>query len=71
MRQITEWGYIDWEYLPDEDHKGRWFNCGKVTVLPGMHQPLHVHYGNEQFLYVLRGEADASFNGEQHQSHAG
>ncbi len=63
MRQNTDWGYIDWEYLPDPGNPKRWFSVGKTTVLPGRRQPPHVHYGYEQFLYVLSGEADAVFNG--------
>ena len=63
MRQNTDWGYIDWEYLPDPGNPKRWFSVGRTTVLPGRRQPPHVHYGYEQFLYVLSGEADATFNG--------
>ena len=69
MRQETEWGYIDWEYLPDPKNPKRWFSVGKTTILPGKRQPPHVHYGYEQFLYVLSGEVDTKFNGvEEHVS---
>ena len=65
MRQKTEWGFIDWYYIPDSHNPKRWFSVGKSTVLPGKHQPAHVHYGNEQFLYVISGEIEAVFNGEK------
>jgi len=71
MRQETEWGYIDWEYLPDPKNPKRWFSVGKTTILPGRRQPPHVHYGYEQLLYVLSGEADARFNGVDVHAKAG
>ena len=71
MRQETEWGYIDWEYLPDPKNPKRWFSVGKTTILPGKRQPPHVHYGYEQFLYVLSGEVDTRFNGVDCHAKAG
>ena len=66
MRQNTEWGYIDWIYLPEAGNPKRWFSVGIVTVLPGKRQPPHVHYSNEQVLYVLSGEAESVINGKSH-----
>ena len=71
MRQNTEWGYIDWEYLPDPAEPKRWFSVGRTTILPGKVQPPHIHYGYEQLLYVLSGEADMKINGVDVHAKAG
>jgi quercetin dioxygenase-like cupin family protein/ligand-binding sensor protein len=71
MRQETEWGFIDWEYLPDPNSPKRWFSIGIVNLLPGKHMPPHIHYSNEQFLYVLSGEVDCKFNGREYHAKAG
>ena len=63
MRQETEWGYIDWEYLPEKDEENRWMSVGITTILPGSTQSPHVHYGHEQFLYVLEGTGISRING--------
>lgn len=64
MRQVMEWGYIDWEYFPDSDHPKRSMSVGIVVLLPGKQQRLHVHYGHEQMLYVLQGKGESLQNGE-------
>lgn len=66
MRQQTEWGYIDWEYLPDPANPKRWFSVGTTCILRGKGMEPHVHYANEQFLYILQGEADVKFNGKDY-----
>lgn len=71
MRQETEWGYIDWEYLPSPNDPKRWFSVGTTCILPGKGMPPHVHYANEQFLYILQGEADVKFNGKEFHVKAG
>ncbi len=71
MRQETEWGFIDWAYLPDPGSPKRWFSIGIVHLLPGRHMPPHIHYSNEQFLYVLGGEVDCKFNGQAFHARAG
>ena len=71
MRQETEWGYIDWEYLPSPDDPKRWFSVGTTCILPGKGMAPHVHYANEQFLYILQGEADVKFNGKEYHVRAG
>ena len=71
MRQETEWGYIDWEYLPSPNDPKRWFSVGTTCILPGKGMPPHVHYANEQFLYILQGEAEVKFNGKEYQVKAG
>ena len=61
-RQRTDWGEIQW--LEDEREAasiGRQ-RVGVVTVLPGGHQPRHVHY-EEQAIYVLEGEAESIVDG--------
>lgn len=71
MRQETEWGFIDWKYLPRPDSPKRWFSIGIVNLLPGKHMPPHMHYSNEQFLYVLSGAVDCKFNGKAYHAKAG
>lgn len=71
MRQKTDWGYIDWEYLPDPGNPKRWFSVGTTCILPGKGMEPHVHYANEQFLYILQGEADVKFNGQEFHVKAG
>ena len=71
MRQETEWGYIDWEYLPEKDEENRWMSVGITTILPGSTQSPHVHYGHEQFLYVLEGTGISRINGEEARIHPG
>ena len=71
MRQQTEWGYIDWEYLPDPGNPKRWFSVGTTCILPGKGMEPHVHYANEQFLYILQGKADVKFNGKEYKVKTG
>lgn len=64
MRQYTEWGYVDWESLPEDGDEKRWMSVGIVHVAPHAEQELHVHYGHEQMLYVLKGNGNSNINGE-------
>lgn len=62
-RQNTAWGHIEW--LTDSRD-----NCamsvGVVTILPNMHQEQHVHYENEQFIYIVSGRGREYINGQLH-----
>lgn len=53
--QRFEWGHIDWIYMPDSNPYTV-MNIGTITVKPGCRQNKHVHYSDEQLLYVLSGE---------------
>lgn len=52
--QDLDWGKIDWIYEPKEgsaDH----LKIGISTMNPKSFQPRHIHYGDEQFMYVISG----------------
>jgi len=51
--QYFEWGYIEWIYEPDNFLNSMYI--GISTVLPNRKHNKHIHYGDEQFLYVLSG----------------
>lgn len=54
--QHFNWGHIEWLYEPEYGNSTNIMNIGITTLLPGMQQTKHVHYGDEQFLYVLSGK---------------
>ncbi|MEL7648897.1 MAG: histidine kinase [Sedimentibacter sp.] len=63
MIQKTEWGNINWIHTNNEDNQS--FNVGITTLLPGKCMSKHVHYGVEQFLYILEGEGIYIINEEK------
>ncbi|MDL2259538.1 histidine kinase [Deltaproteobacteria bacterium OttesenSCG-928-K17] len=65
-RQKMSWGYIDWMYTHTEGMPGKSMNIGLCTVLPGQSQHDHMHYGVEQFIYVLEGESLHTVNGREY-----
>ena len=54
--QYFDWGYIEWIYEPDFNNSFNNMSIGITTILPHKRQNKHIHYGNEQFIYVLSGE---------------
>ncbi|MGE5676549.1 MAG: histidine kinase [Pseudomonadota bacterium] len=54
--QNFDWGQIEWIYEPDNSNSTNIMHIGITTLLPGMSQTKHVHYGDEQFVYILSGE---------------
>jgi len=54
--QCFEWGYIEWIYEPDPGSFLNNMSIGITTILPNKRQNKHIHYGDEQFIYVLSGE---------------
>lgn len=54
--QNFDWGQIEWIYEPDYSNSTNIMHIGITTLLPGMSQSKHVHYGDEQFVYILSGE---------------
>lgn len=54
--QNFDWGQIEWIYEPDYSNSTNIMHIGITTLLPGMSQTKHVHYGDEQFVYILSGE---------------
>jgi len=56
--QKTYWGYIDWLQTHNEKQPGQSMNnIGICVIMPGQRQYQHVHYGEEQFIYMLEGDS--------------
>jgi len=55
MIQKTEWGHIEWLHKFKEDTASS-FSVGITSLLQGKRMLKHVHYGIEQFIYILEGE---------------
>ncbi len=52
--QTYEWGHIQW--LTDQNRStAEAVDIGIVTIFPQYAQQRHIHYGDEQWLYVLSG----------------
>lgn len=69
--QRTEWGYIEWRHIHDENDKKQLMDIRISVVLPGKSQPKHTHYSEEQMLYVISGEGVHVINGNKKHVKAG
>lgn len=59
--QKYEWGTIEW--LTDQSRiTGEMLDIGITSIYPGRSQEKHIHYGDEQWLYVLSGEGISSID---------
>ena len=56
--QYFDWGNIEWIYEPDTKNSTNIMHIGISTILPGKRQKEHIHYGDEQLLYVLSGQGE-------------
>lgn len=56
--QYFDWGHIEWKYEPEEGNSSSIMHIGIITIFPGKRQTKHVHYGDEQFIYVLSGKGE-------------
>lgn len=63
LHQKTEWGHINWIHVQNDNSAKQSFSVGVTNILPGMRLPTHVHYGVDQFLYVLDGQGIYCING--------
>lgn len=54
--QVFEWGQIEWIYEPDHSNSLSIMNIGITCIFPHKRQNRHIHYGDEQVIYVLSGE---------------
>ncbi len=63
--QKMNWGSIAWLSTYEEGKPGRSMNIGLCTILPKQRQKEHVHYGIEQFIYVLEGRSLHVVNGRE------
>lgn len=55
--QSFEWGQVEWIYEPDFNRSLNTMSIGITTIFPNRRQNKHMHYGNEQVIYVLSGRA--------------
>jgi mannose-6-phosphate isomerase-like protein (cupin superfamily)/signal transduction histidine kinase len=61
--QEFEWGTIEWIYMPGSNPYTV-MNIGTVRIRPGNRQNKHVHYSDEQLLYILSGSGRQIINDE-------
>lgn|GEM_PF-599763 len=54
--QFFNWGKIEWIYEADSIDSRNLMSIGIVTIDPGKRQNKHIHYGDEQLLYVISGK---------------
>jgi len=62
--QRFEWGTIEWIYEP-QNNPYNVMHIGIIRMAPGMRQNKHVHYSDEQLLYVLSGRGQQVMNDEK------
>lgn len=61
--QMTEWGHINWIHTQNVDNEKQSFSVGITNILPGKKLEEHIHYGIDQFLYILDGEGIYKIDG--------
>lgn len=52
--QNTDWGYVEWRRIHDENDKNQIMDIRISVILPGKHQYKHTHYSEEQLLYLMQ-----------------
>lgn len=63
MIQKTEWGHINWLHTQNDKDYRQSFSVGITSIQVGASLPKHVHYGFDQFIYILEGEGIYKING--------
>jgi len=56
--QYFDWGQIEWIHEPEKSNFKSVMNIGIVTIFSGKRQNKHIHYGDEQVIYVLSGKGE-------------
>jgi uncharacterized RmlC-like cupin family protein/ligand-binding sensor protein len=69
--QFFNWGNIEWIYEADSIGSLNVMNIGIVTIESGKRQNKHVHYGDEQLIYVISGKGRQQLGDELHTIRAG
>jgi quercetin dioxygenase-like cupin family protein/ligand-binding sensor protein len=69
--QTTDWGYVEWQRTCEDDNPRQTMTIMKTVILPGRHQARHIHYGQEQMVYILSGEGIYTVNDEKKRYGAG
>lgn len=62
--QKTHWGQIQWLHTRNEQIPHQSINVGLSRIECGKKQNPHVHYGEEQFIYILAGTGKHTVDGE-------
>lgn len=62
--QQFDWGEMVWVHEPSDFSTER-LSAGIIKFFPGKRQCSHVHFGEEQILYVIRGSGIHVVNGEK------
>ena len=62
-KQKTEWGSVEWLHLQKKNESN--MSVGFVNMDPNTHAKRHIHYGQEQMLFILEGEGYYVINGEK------
>ncbi|EET87559.1 Cupin 2 conserved barrel domain protein [Clostridium carboxidivorans P7] len=68
--QKFEWGEVTWLHEPSNLLTQR-LSAGLVKFFPGKKQTRHVHFGEEQILYVIKGQGIHRINGEEKKLESG
>ncbi len=63
-KQELDWGSIDWIFEPGEGSLDS-MRVGISTMRPGTMQPRHIHYGDEQLMYVISGHGSQWIGDEE------
>lgn len=69
--QKTHWGQIQWLHTRNEQVPNQSINVGLSRIECGKKQNSHIHYGEEQFIYILAGTGKHVVDGETHVLGAG
>ncbi|MBQ6315408.1 MAG: histidine kinase [Mogibacterium sp.] len=62
--QKLNWGSIKWIYEPEEGSMNN-MRIGISTMNPHTEQPPHIHYGDEQLVYIISGKGRQWINDEE------
>lgn len=62
--QETSWGQIEWLQTNNGSSTSHSMSIGIATILPHASQKSHIHYENEQFIYIMQGEGVDIINEE-------
>ena len=54
-KQYLEWGMIDWVYEPTDGMQAA-LSVGISIMYPNAFQSKHIHYGDEQIMYIISGK---------------
>lgn len=62
--QKASWGQIEWLQTDDGSPTAHSMSIGIATIFPHTSQKHHIHYENEQFIYIMQGSGIDIINGK-------